>query len=272
MDNFPISNDDAVYSTRNIPLRLIEYVLEAKKTHLFQLYIYLKFQCSGKIKIEVEIKNKAAIDLGVTVRTIDHRLDELKRLNWIGFNPATGMTYIRGFSNVCSFYSLIPKVAYEFSISWILDIKEFCFAAFMQNLLNYRKWREHNANKCDKKGRSSFGLQQGSPLQKQLSDLYKTHKNALTMFPSPFLSKLLNLSLSTISELKNNSNTTGFLVITKNFVFLTDRSDEIEAKHHFLKAMPEIENLMYTIGNKLYLRFPDSFSTTLKRKHRRMRY
>jgi len=257
--------------TLNVPLRLAEYALKEKKTYLLQLYIYLSFQGSGKVIITTFLKDKTAIDLGVTVRNINGRLAQLKKLNWIGYNPKTGYTYIRGVKYVCSLYKLNFRAAYEFSSDWLPFIDEFCFAAFITYLLSYRRWRTWKPKRsyCDSKNRP--GLFLSSPFQGAFNELYRNHKNALRMFPSPFLARQLCMSVSTISLLKKSTAQTGLLSITHNRALISEKRKEVYAINCFREANPDIARKLWIKDKQLYLILPDSFKSTLKRKTLRLR-
>ena len=91
---------------------MCQFCLKNKISKPFQLYIYLKVHCSGKMKIT---KN----DIELIKSTLEYKSDRsvtnnLKRLldyNFIGFNAATGYYFIRGFDKIRIMYRFTGSVA-----------------------------------------------------------------------------------------------------------------------------------------------------------------
>lgn len=81
-----------------IPIELIKFVMRHKLGKVFQLFIYLKCYSSGKVHRDSFQFQSISTVLGIRdKRTINTYINTLLQLNWIGYNPASGYYFIRGF-------------------------------------------------------------------------------------------------------------------------------------------------------------------------------
>ena len=258
---------DAQTLTLNVPLRLMEFALREKKTQQFKLYLYLKFHSSGKVLLSTQFKTQVALDIHLSIRRINELLQELKKINWLGYNYKTRMYYVRGFNTVCQLHKFNAKHAFEISKDWITQIKEFCLISYIAYILVNRRWRDRMEKKLDKNGRSWLGQKNTSPFQSQY-DLFDSNEFSKFMVPSPFLGRQLKMSISTISALKKKAVATGYLEVRENFKCISENPDIACAINQYRRSCPDIEGKLSWQDEKLFYHSSDSFKTHITFKNR----
>lgn len=87
--------------TINIPVGIIDFVLQHKFSKPFQLFIYLKCNSSGKVHEHSRLFYSISQQFDIKdQRTINTYLGKLLSLNWIGYNPHSGYYFIRSFDAI----------------------------------------------------------------------------------------------------------------------------------------------------------------------------
>jgi hypothetical protein len=85
--------------TINIPVGIIDFVLQNKMSKPFQLFTYLKCHSSGKVHEDSSLFQTMPGALEIKdQRTIRDYVAKLYSLNWMGYNPKSGYYFIRGFN------------------------------------------------------------------------------------------------------------------------------------------------------------------------------
>ena len=129
----------------HIPTSLIQRVVELHFFFQFQLYLFLKTNASGKIKLDTSRLNLIASDLSIKSKsTIHARIRTLCDRNWIGFNSNSGIYFIRGFNNVCKIEGLNPKYAVVYFEDYSINFLGFLGAVIFMNFYKAVKRRLQN--------------------------------------------------------------------------------------------------------------------------------
>ncbi len=98
--------------TINIPVGIIDFVLQHKIPKPFQLFIYLKCHSSGKVHEYSPLFHSISDALEIRDhRTINDYLAKLYSLNWIGYNPKSGYYFIRSFDAIRKKYNIKSRKA-----------------------------------------------------------------------------------------------------------------------------------------------------------------
>ncbi len=107
-----------------IPSELAIKVLKERLWREFQVWLVLKSTCNGHIKITEEIKEDAAMKIGVSVRTFERSLKSLLNMNWVG--KSRKFYFIRGIDAVRKIEGITNRSAYWFNITDAKKIRGFC--------------------------------------------------------------------------------------------------------------------------------------------------
>jgi hypothetical protein len=126
-----------------IPVEICAYVITYKRIRPFQLYIFLKFSCSGKRKISHKDIREIAKELNVkSPKTIRENLNLLQKKDWVGYNAKSGLYFIRSFATIRRIQQLQQSnTCAEFDERDILKTKAFLAGAVIGKLCNTQKWR-----------------------------------------------------------------------------------------------------------------------------------
>lgn len=203
--------------TTLIPIELCQFVLRKKLSKPFQLYIALKLQCDGIIRIGKQDRMEIASQLGLkSIKTIDSNLQKLIELNWIGHNKVTGWYFIRSYNRLNEKYGFNRRLAAEFRQADIKILKPFIIGAVIGSLIISQK----------RKSKAVEPTRGGSV------------QVALDFFPvaNDVLVKILKIRKSTACSYKKLANKHGFIKIVSTF-----KDTKILAKHirAFRMANPE---------------------------------
>ncbi len=230
----------AVPRTTKIPYEMCLGALVCRHVRLLQLYVYLKLQCSGKIRIDKELMEKIRIDLGLkSIRTITDCLRELQKKGWITYSKASGFYFIKGFDEIRKLNGFYRRAGVEFSIDDIKQFKEFLTAVIIGSLIHTQKRRAQ-----------AVELKQGSsktPACVLSSKYYPVANEALA--------SILNVSISTAFELKKASKKCGFIAIKKNLQVLPGISPNLSREFKKYGDIP-IHLIRYS-NHKICVQGPD---------------
>lgn len=186
----------------SIPIEMCEYVIRTKCYRPMQLYIYLKSQCSGKIKAKFLDYKSVAMALGLfSERAIKNNIALLLRMNWIGYNKKTGIYFVRGFDAVRRIHDFRARTAAEFHISDIKKLKAFLAGAKITHLVNVQRKRKRAAE--SKNGGSN-------QTARQSSTYYPVANKALSL--------MLGVSISNAFLLKKMAGKARYIEVKKSFV------------------------------------------------------
>lgn len=169
-----------------IPVEICFYAARNRFIRPFQLFIFLKSICHGKLELNNKEFQMIATALELkSGKTIKYNIEKLKRMNWVGYSPKSGFYFIRGFDKLRVQNNFPSPVAAKFHIDEILNFKAFISGVIIGYLVKYQEKKERKSER--KKGRSNR-------LNRSSFNYYPVSVNALA--------KILNISKSTASDLK----------------------------------------------------------------------
>lgn len=122
-----------------VPIGLCEFVLQKKMWTAFKIYLFLKSNSNGHLRIDSRNLDKICFSLSISKRTYRRALKKLSDLNWIGFNQHTGITIINGFDVVRRIESISNRSGVWFSIDYVNMIKSFVISACIHSLIQSQK-------------------------------------------------------------------------------------------------------------------------------------
>ena len=123
----------------NIPISLCEYTCSHDKFQALSALIFLHFRSSGILPIK-EARNALKLAQGLSSNPSRKKvLDELLRLNWIGYNPKTRYVHLRSFRKICLGLKLGVTKVIPCSQRELIDTKYFIYAVVINAKLHQQK-------------------------------------------------------------------------------------------------------------------------------------
>lgn len=239
----------------NIPVSLCLYSLKRKQTTYFQLFCWLKTQCSGHFKLDNVLTYKGIVQLGITRQTLSNRLNWLLKHKWISLNSKTKNYHINSFK-------VIHRRTHSTILSGVLwddyDFKNFqAFeaAVVLYHIARKKRWYEKELGK-EKSRLAKVGMHKG-----------RSRKNPgypSFSLPLKYAAKILNLDTRTIARRKKDAMQAKFLSVKNQFKKLNIPYEERKNAKKYLQDSHKI-----VIRNKtLCVQIPDqiSFFIHFKRK------
>jgi len=223
-----------VQSTLNIPKSFSSYCLSNKIVEA-KTYVFLKMQCSGKIRFSRAIIKKACKVLGISRGTFYRHVGLLKQRNWIGYNSQSQIYFIRSFKYVCNKENLEGRTCTVFSSKWFKSFKAFCSGSVIGYLVKHQRKAER------KKGRSK----QSRPVA------------------TSAIIKIMNIPESTAYQLKQIASKAGFIKKRRDFLDTGISSFQIKS---FRKVYPEISHKAVSHKGTVQLCKPDLCTECLRYK------
>jgi hypothetical protein len=189
-----------------IPVGLILYAEKENLIEELKFYIGLKLTCSGKIPAHKAPFKTLMAYLGCKSRTTFYkRIRALKKLNWVGFNPASDTYYIRGYKRVCEDLKIPYHVSVEFCITCFKEFRAYMFASIVGQRVKAMEYAKKRSKKKVKFVPQYWNIGTFPDLP---SNLLNLGYNGL---PNSAMAKLTGKSISRCSELKNLAEKAGFL-------------------------------------------------------------
>jgi len=181
-----------------------------------------------------------------TKSTITARLSSLIHRNWIGFNPKTGIYFIRGFHAVCRVEGISTKHAVVYSAE---DCKDFVGFVGAVLFLNFYKSVKR-------------GLRNGTVTIKGVTK--QSYKAAPLFLPVSIIgiSKSLGISSTYIHKLKQRAINEGLLCVKQSYTFFKVKSCSEDIIKRFIPHT-------FSKGNELYYRNVDLVYIILRTSKRR---
>jgi len=259
----------------NIPIEIIEYVFNRKLRKHFRLFLYLKSISSGKIRSNSIAFRQARKILGIQdKRTIDKNILDLLNEYWIGFNPKSGIYFIRSFDYLMWQHSFRNKRVAQFNFKKdINDLDAFMFGAIVgERIIRHMNFREFHKREerrivTDKRGVARQILR--SPL---FPDYIGLSVKAM--------GNLFGMSQTRAYELKSKAEQAGYLICNNKFrnvvrlespdktikSFIGRGDPELSKKIRFSKRMVDGKKGIY-VKEQLY----DEVIPLISFKYRRLR-
>lgn len=233
-----------------IPIVLCHLVIRKKFFRPFQIWLYLKGRCSGRIKITSKELKIIAQDLRVTPRTVKNNLKILKTKNWLGEDPNYRYYFfIRGLKKVMDIEKIEGRKAICTSIKYEVNnfqkFKGFIIGASIGYLTNYQKWKRICKLKLE-----YLKVNSKHDLSKHIPSYFPVSCTAYA--------KIFGCCIRTASKHKKLAKITGYIKIKKvlNPIYLLEKKVEAKYASHYKKANPEIAHKVRIING--YLHFEDS--------------
>lgn len=124
-------------TTTLLPVQLCNWVTRNRFCRPFQIYLYLRDNCSGKLKLSNEDLQNIASLLDVSTRTVINNIQKLIQANWIGYNKKSQYYHIRSIEKIKHMYGFIARSCAEFDMRDLLRLKEFMFSAQVGAVINH---------------------------------------------------------------------------------------------------------------------------------------
>jgi hypothetical protein len=126
-----------------IPYQLVDKVFREKLSRIFQVYLLFKHYCDGKIRLNKEVLSELAESLSVSLKTIRRAIKRLRARNWIGYNPKTGITYVRGFDSLRIIEDCPSRQSVWFNIDHVQDFKAWAGAVVISWLIRKQRAKKY---------------------------------------------------------------------------------------------------------------------------------
>lgn len=231
----------------HVPTSLVQNVVITHFINEFRLYLLMKSMCSGKMKLPEEtVKTIMSVMKVKTRSTITARLSSLIHRNWIGFNPKTGIYFIRGFNAVCRVEGINTKHAVVYSAE---DCKDFVGFVGAVLFLNFYKSVKR-------------GLRNGTVTIKGVTKQF--HKATPLYLPVSIggISKSLRISSTYVHKLKQRATKAGLLMVEQSYTKLRGIPQDAA-------ILKRIRPFAFEKGNALYIREVDCVYPLLRTSKRR---
>ena len=237
-----------------IPIGICKQVVHQKLFRAFQVWICMKMISSGILHSKVA-KPSIALQLEVTVRTVEMQLARLEALGWIKRHD--GKIYLRSFSYVCTIYQEEENSGVVFNPDNIKNLKPFIIGSvlgYVINAIRMKRMRERMRLESRNKGRD-----------------IPNKPSALHYVPlaNSIVASICNCSMSTASQFKGLAYKYGYIDVRPANRMLKIPVDEY---WRYKKHAPESHvKHVFIVNNAVVEREPDLVISYLKFKYRRQR-
>ena len=237
-----------------LPVDMCAWAISNKFISPFQLYVYLKGACSGKMKINNRDELESiAEDLGYkSYKSINNNLTKLKQNNWIGYSKKSGYYFIRGLDEIRKTLNLKYRSAARFNMKDILKFKAFIAAVVIGKLANQQKKKKREKRVTERNMRRSNQITRRSSQYFPVSNIA--------------LAKVLNISVSTAFLLKKSAFRADFIDLRKN---LTPIAIQLNCLKHYKKVHEDIAHKIIVWKGKAYIQESDTVIPKIYFKRRK---
>lgn len=129
--------------TTLIPIEMCQKALINKTVRELQVYIWLKINSSGKIKLTQEVWRKIMTDLNIkSVKMVKMYIQQLIDKQWITLSKRSGYYFIKGFDRIRKLEGYTRRTGAEFNIKDIKNFKGFLVGAVISQMISVQKKRE----------------------------------------------------------------------------------------------------------------------------------
>lgn len=239
-----------------IPISLCIFSIQKKCVNQFQLYCWLKTQCSGHFKLTNQLKFRAYNELEINLQTLRKRLNWLLRKKWIAYNH-NSENY-----RIASFKQIQKRIEIDIKKAVIWDYNEFkLFRAFVDaTVITYCGKRKFYS---DKKGKNERWKESDSGVKLERTRTRVTPPSFT--IPVKYLAKILSKSNGFVVKMKQNASDKNFISIEKNLMRINVPMCELKLLQNY---HPE-GNKFICKGNQVFEQKPDLISSVLIIKTKR---
>lgn len=259
---------EVIHHRINLPLSFCEFAIRNRFQAPLRLYLYLKVRSHGQLRMDAKERKAIAENLGIDPKTVSNLLEKLRRRNWVGHNPASGIYFVRGFGKVREIEGFLGLQAVRLDVHRDLAQQEIFKAltagAFIGNLARISKYRSMKEQ-----------ASQGPERLKRRSN-HRSRGAVPSHFPvaCKALSALLGIASSTASEFKALAAKHGFIQVQKPMRRLPLAGNPGQSDAHLVAAYkaacPEKAHRVRILQGKAYLQQADHVAPCMSYcRHRR---
>ena len=229
-----------------VPYQQFEYVEKHALHNALAFYLALKFQ-GDKFRLNCP-KYKEAYRLAdlQDARTRKKHLQKLLELNWIGYNPVSGVYHVNGTLKIRQFLCLKNRTGLKIFKKDIQHIRVFTFGSILSyRLLLIDKAQKFKVSKEEKLAlKEKRGVKKGFSFGETLIEFDKQSLEPKHVGMSVAkLGQVFNLSPSTCSELKQKARELGYIKIKKKILNLRRlEKPDYKIRNQIGFAYPEISH------------------------------
>jgi hypothetical protein len=233
-----------------IPYNLALLIRRERLFREFQIWLLLKHWSNGHLELTPRIIARLASSLRCSPRTIARTVARLRERNWLGYNPNTGVTYVRGMDSLRMVERIPGRLAVWFDIDRILHTEAFlaaCTESFFVRGQKVKAWRKRAAGVHSKRGTI------------QPAPVPVFFPVALSLHFSFF-----GIAKSTAARERKLAEAAGFLLIRKAPPIPITTNNPAA----FLRGFPELAGHIFERSGQWYIRPTDELKTNLLFKKR----
>lgn len=122
-----------------VPFQISEFVYQNRLTKPFSIFLYLKLFAGDKVSASDEVFDKLRTALNMADcknRTFRKHLQKLLDLNWIGFNPKSGIYHIRSFDHIRAVNDFKSRRGTKVFLKDILQMQIYLVGVLICNKIN----------------------------------------------------------------------------------------------------------------------------------------
>ena len=236
-----------------VPVGIALHVYRERLFTEFQVYLLLKSWVGGHCQLTPMLMARLAAHLKNSTRTIARAVSRLRKMNWLGYCPGNGRTYVRGLDTLRIIEAVPVRLAVWFDIDKVQNVEAFTLAVAFGSFVRAQKvrvWRE----------RLGAGQKGTAHQPKRPTALPSFYPVALSL-----IEKECKVSRSTVSRGRKAAMLAGFLAVQKG----KPEHLNIKTPEGYLTGFPEMRGRLFCQGGKWYVRATDKVQTFITYKRRR---
>ena len=220
-----------------VPMSLVVLVFKERLYREFQVWMELKHCSDGHLKITPDVVRSLAKELAVSAKTVERAIQKLRHRNWIGYNPKSGFSFIRGFNAVQILEYHPSRLGVWFDICQKNESRGFVAGSIISKLVREQRkkvWQE-------RKGVQSKG---GAFQPVRLPAFYPVSCSSLE--------QIYNVSKKRAWNAKQDASKSGYIKLRH-----VNEPIAIDQLQSYLKGFPENKERLFNKGSNWFLRLPD---------------
>jgi len=247
-------NQHAIINDRLLPpVELCAYALQTRQVNEFKVYVYLKVICSGKLHEDDVRFQEAWRHLFKSKKTFKKHLQTLLRLNWVGYNPNSGIYFIRGYDFLRLKHSLTKsKTGVEFNTDYFKNFRQFLSGAVIGQRNNWH-WFKKQKSERNLRGRSKQTSTSTSPIRSGVSN--------------GVIADMFKISRSRACQVKQDAAKAGFITAQKQFAPTSYPVELVRSLRTTLD--PQEARRLRIIGKTIFVQHYDAIDSHLRYAKRR---
>jgi len=237
-----------------IPVEMCYYAAANRLIKPLQLYLLLKAHCSGKMRIDRPTLFKLAYKLGYShPKTVQAHLNKLQELNWIGYNPESGIYFIRGFDPIRQMHQWNRQGAARFNTSDIRQFKGFISAIIIGNLSNAQRRKREQETVLKQHTKQPPDASSGyNPISnKALTNILKKYQEG----------EQHSYSLSSMTKFKQDAIKSGYCTKSRVLYWTGAKAKDI---NKFRRSDPNYGRVAIIDNGHIYYQYPDHYTANIK--------